>query len=656
MRLAIINQKGGVGKTTTAANLGAGLAGQGLKVLLVDTDPQAHLSLHLNVDIYHIEHSIYDVLIGEKKVAEVVQETAIPGLNILPSNIDLSGVEVELVSAMARERILKDALDAYLSSESSPGYEVVIIDCPPSLGLLSLNALTAADRVLVALQAEFFALQGISKLIDVVKLVQTRLNPDLELFGIVCCMYDSRTRLTQEVIEEVRGYFGDRLFKTTIRKNVRLSEAPSHGKTIFEYDSSCPGSKDYLALSLEFLERAGLRPSEGEARPGKAEGKPTAESSKEDGAGDGAQSRARKKSPARRKKRKTIPKLKKVRKKSRTPASTAPGSAEPEDVSAPEPTEPAAEAGEREAAGEQTAEEPTQPAETEATEQAELEAGESDHPVESPSPPGPAPEEPLEGSTGGEAQWSPPPVGAGPEETAEPAVAKDTDDTAVSLEAPQDSTVQEETPQEFAPAPAVEPEVVLPGTTVSAEPEPAQSAEPEPTPVETLPPLPGGGADTGELAIPVTPVLAPPPEAAASGPEVTSASEPVEEAPALVATAQIPDRDLAGRRPVAEAGQLAGGQLARFTCQTPRGETKGFVLETGDYYYAYRGQCPHVSAATAGEGEEEFALEGENLVCKTHDTAFIPETGECIGGACIGAWLKKLDLEVRKGVVYLVTE
>jgi chromosome partitioning protein len=247
--VALMNQKGGVGKTTTAVNLGAALALRGHRVLLVDSDPQANLTVHLDVDPRQIEGSLYDVLRGDLPIAEVVTATRTPNLTLLPSHIDLSGAEMELSSVMGRETILREALRTYLDRDG--GENFVLIDCPPSLGVLSFNALTAAGEVLIPLQTEWFAMQGMAKLMEVIGLVRRRLNPSLTVLGIAPCRVDARTRLASDVLEEVRGYFGDRLLRTRIRTNIRLAEAPGHGRTIFEYDPHCHGAEDYRSLAAE---------------------------------------------------------------------------------------------------------------------------------------------------------------------------------------------------------------------------------------------------------------------------------------------------------------------------------------------------------------------------------------------------------------------
>jgi chromosome partitioning protein len=252
--IAFMNQKGGVGKTTCTVNLAAALAEEGRRVLLVDIDPQANASIHLAVDVNQLPRTIYHVLVGSATVRETVLYDHRPRLSVLPSNIDLSGAEIELVNAVGRETILRDALGAFLAEEP---FDFVLIDCPPSLGLLSLNALTAAREVIIPLQTEFFALQGMVKLMEVIRLIQKRLNHPLEIAGVVPTLFDGRTNLGHEVIAEIRRFFGDKVFRTAIRKTVKLAEAPGHGRTIFEYANDSMGAADFRALALEVLERGG---------------------------------------------------------------------------------------------------------------------------------------------------------------------------------------------------------------------------------------------------------------------------------------------------------------------------------------------------------------------------------------------------------------
>lgn len=255
--IAIANQKGGVGKTTTAINLGTGLAAIGRRVLVVDLDPQGNASTGLGIDRRNRTVSSYDVLMGEATVTEAQVATAIPGLSIIPSTVDLTGAELELIDMPRRAYRLRDALAA-VAAETDEGFDYVLIDSPPSLNLLTVNALVAAKSVLVPLQCEFFALEGLSMLMSTIERIRKGFNADLEIQGVVLTMYDKRNNLSDQVAEDVRGFLGDKVYKTIIPRNVRVSEAPSHGKPALVYDHKCAGSLAYMQLASEMLRRERL--------------------------------------------------------------------------------------------------------------------------------------------------------------------------------------------------------------------------------------------------------------------------------------------------------------------------------------------------------------------------------------------------------------
>jgi chromosome partitioning protein len=256
--LVIANQKGGVGKTTTAINLGTALAAVGAPTLLIDIDPQGNASTGLGIARVERQLSIYEVLMGQATLKEAIQPTRIPKLSILPATVDLSGAEVELIGAERRNYRLKDAIDNYSAHGSSP-FSYVLIDCPPSLTLLTVNAMAAADAVMVPLQCEFFALEGLSQLLNTIELVREGLNPTLELQGIVLTMFDKRNKLSDQVAADVRGHLGDKVYNTVIPRNVRISEAPSHGLPALVYDLKCPGSQAYIKLASELIQRERTR-------------------------------------------------------------------------------------------------------------------------------------------------------------------------------------------------------------------------------------------------------------------------------------------------------------------------------------------------------------------------------------------------------------
>ena len=247
--IAIANQKGGVGKTTTAINIATAMAATGWKTLLLDLDPQGNASTGLGIDVNSRNRSTYDILVDEVALADCIQPTNIPNLDMVPATVDLSGAEVELVSVEDRTARLRDALAGH------KGHDICFIDCPPSLGLLTLNALGAADTLMVPLQCEFFALEGLSQLLLTVERVQQRFNPDLGIVGIVLTMFDRRNRLTDQVADDVRDCLAGLVFESVIPRNVRLSEAPSHGLPALVYDHSCAGSRAYIALARELIGR-----------------------------------------------------------------------------------------------------------------------------------------------------------------------------------------------------------------------------------------------------------------------------------------------------------------------------------------------------------------------------------------------------------------
>lgn len=250
--IAIANQKGGVGKTTTTINLGASLAAEGKKTLIIDADPQANATSGLGVNPKELPASIYECLVDDYPMEGTQAQTCVEGLDIIPSRIDLAGAEIELINRPGRERVLQRAL-----AKIKAGYDYVLIDCSPSLGLITVNALTAADSVLIPVQAEYFALEGITKLLNTVRIIKAKLNPALEIEGFLLTMYDARLRLANQIYEELKGHFGAMVFDAVIPRNIRLSEAPSHGLPAMLYDPDSRGASSHSALAKEIIAKQG---------------------------------------------------------------------------------------------------------------------------------------------------------------------------------------------------------------------------------------------------------------------------------------------------------------------------------------------------------------------------------------------------------------